>query len=764
MGQSVKGWLARSIPRGNQLSQASWERRHKAIVILLWAHVALLPFVGVATGSTLIHSALEGLAVAVLATGASMKKISAPTRSVFSTLGLMTSSAVLTHFSGGLIEMHFHFFIMVAVITLYQSWLPFVCAIGYVLVHHGLAGALDPTSVFNHPAAIDHPWKWASVHTLFIAGESLACLTAWRLNELALENEKATSSKLERANQDLAEAQELASIGSWEWDMEKETVRWSDELYRILGVEPATFTPSVEAFMDFVHPEDRLQLTVLLNSAREGAETIESDIRIVLLDGSERVVRAMGYRSSDRRSNRPGKRMVGTCQDVTEQKRLEEEIEYKAFHDPLTGLANRGLFRDRLAHSIKRRDPNSAAVIFLDIDDFKAVNDRLGHGAGDRVLVKIARILETMVRDSDTVARFGGDEFAILVEDDGSRAAVGVAQRIVQAFSHPISVEDGEAAILPSMGIAFADKSTTPDDLMRDADIAMNVVKAEHKGGFEVCSSEMRRSVLHRLEMKTELQQAIENNEFTLHFQPVVSLDNRSVTSLEALVRWEHPRWGLVSPGEFIPLAEETGLIVPLGTWVLQEATRMAHRLQTETGRDFKINVNLSARQLREEDIVSVVQQALLASGMKPSDLTLEVTETVLMAFETSQTAIAELRKTGVQIAIDDFGTGYSSLSYLHKFPIDILKIDRAFVMGAVEGREEETLANTVIKLAASLRMGTVAEGIETTEQLEKMIELGCNTGQGFLFAKPLPFDEIKPWLMEQPVNAPDEKPAAKVG
>jgi diguanylate cyclase (GGDEF)-like protein len=758
MGQTIKTWLARSIPRGNQLSEESWERRHVAIVILLWAHVVALPWVGLATGSTLLHSLTEASIVAVFALGASIKRLSAPTRSVFTTIGLITSSAVLTHFSGGLIEMHFHFFIMVAVITLYQSWLPFAFAIGYVLVHHGLAGALDPTSVFNHPEAITHPWRWATVHAIFIAGESLACLTAWRLNELALENERATSHALERANHDLAEAQELASIGSWEWDMGANTVRWSEELYRILGVDPVTFSPSVEAFMDFVHPDDRLHLTVLLDSVRNGAETLETDLRIVRLDRSERIVRAMGSLAPDRTSSSGGTRMVGTCQDVTEQKHLEDEIEYKAFHDPLTGLANRGLFKDRLAHSVKRRNADGVAVIFLDLDDFKSVNDRLGHGAGDRLLTQVARTLESLVRESDTIARFGGDEFAILVDDDGSRAAVGVAQRIVSAFSQPVAIEDGEVTVQPSMGVAFADGNTSPDDLLRDADIAMYVVKAEGKGGFEVCSSEMRQTVLHRLEMKTELEAAIENQEFTLHFQPVVCLDSTEVIALEALVRWEHPRWGLVSPGEFIPLAEETGLIVPLGTWVLNEATKQARQLQDSSGRRFKINVNLSARQLREQDVVSVVQQALLSSGIRPSDLTLEVTETVLMqSVEFSQKAIADLRKTGVQIAIDDFGTGYSSLSYLHKFPIDVLKIDRAFVVGAGEGRGEEALARAVIELAASLDMETVAEGIETHAQWNKMIELGCKRGQGFLFSRPLPHGEIEQWLRHQPKASPAE-------
>lgn len=747
----VVSWIGRSVPRGNLLSRETWERRHLAILILLWAHVLVMPFVGVLTRNSVIHSLVETAAIAVFAVGATSRRFTNPVRSAFATIGLMSCSAILTHLFHGLIEMHFHFFVVVAVVTLYQSWFPFACAIGFVLLHHGVAGALDPTSVFNHPSALAHPWRWAAIHALFIAGESLACLTAWRLNELALDNERFARTALEKANRDLAEAQELASIGSWEWDMETDKVLWSEELFRIFDKDPKTFTPTLLGFLDLVHPDDRLHMTAVLDAAREGTRVLDTDCRISRPDGSVRIVHAMGSGTHD--PDESVRRMVGTCQDVTEQKLLEQEIEYKAFHDPLTGLANRGLFRDRLSHALSRRDSGGAvAVIFMDLDDFKSVNDSLGHGMGDQLLFNVARILESQVRASDTIARFGGDEFAILVDEDGGPAAVGVAQRVQEALSHPVAVDAGEATVRPSMGIAIAADNTTHDDLLRDADIAMHSVKAENKGGFQVCSSEMRTSVIKRLELKTELQRAIEREEFTLHYQPIFCLDTRNVIAVEALVRWDHPHWGLVPPGDFIPLAEETGLIVPLGTWILQEATRQAKALQETAGNHFALNVNLSARQLREADMVSVVQQALLASRLLPSDLTLEVTETVLMgSVNASMATLNELRDLGIRIAIDDFGTGYSSLSYLHQFPIDTLKIDRSFVVGAVGGRDEEALAEAVVKLAAALDLSTVAEGIETEEQLQKMLDLGCNAGQGFLFARPLPFAEIQAWLMDYP-------------
>jgi diguanylate cyclase (GGDEF)-like protein/PAS domain S-box-containing protein len=736
-----------AIPRGNQLSEESWNRRHTAIVVLLWAHALAVPWLGILNGHGVLHSFLEAGAVSIFAVGATVRTLSKFTRAVLATFGLMSASAILTHFFHGLIEMHFHFFVVVAVITLYQSWLPFVSAIGYVLVHHGVAGALAPGSVYNHPSAIEHPWRWAAVHALFIAGESIACLTAWRLNETALESERSARISSERANKDLAEAQQLARIGSWEWEINTGNVWWSDELYRICGVDPSV-APSVDTFMGLVHPDDRAEVEALLGQVEEGADELGIDCRLVRADGEVRAVNAMGSISSDE----SGRRMVGTCQDITERKQLEDDIQYRAFHDTLTGLANRSLFYDRVEHGlVRRRKEGTLSVMFVDLDDFRSINDRLGHGAGDELLVAVARLLESAVRAADTIARFGGDEFGILVDDGEPGSAVKVAERIHAALQSPLELEAGEISVQASIGIAHNQKGMTADDLMRDADIALYAAKAAEKGGFEVCTAEMRTSVFKRLELANALKEAVENEEFVLHYQPLIDLESNEIAGFEALVRWEHPRLGVVPPNDFIPMAEKSGAIVPLGAWVLREAMRKTRLLQDITGRRLRMGINISARQLHDSDVVEIVQEMLEETGIDPADIVLEITETVLMSKKDSITRVLnDLRELGVKIAIDDFGTGYSSLSYLHQFPLDILKIDRTFVNASVEGVEEAAVATAIATMANALNLVVVAEGIETQAQLDKMRSLKCHSAQGYFFSKPQPMGALLEWLEDR--------------
>jgi diguanylate cyclase (GGDEF)-like protein/PAS domain S-box-containing protein len=742
-------WIKKMAPQGNQISEESWHARHKAIVALVWVHVLVLPWLGIITKHGVVHSMMEGAVVGGLALLATMKIFSNPTRSVFATVGLVTSSAILTHFFGGLIEMHFHFFVMVAVVTLYQSWLPFAFAISYVLVHHGLAGAIDPESVFNHSEALRHPWKWASIHAFFIAGESIACMAAWRLNELALESERAARSALEKANGDLAEAQQLARIGSWEWDVTTDAVEWSAEFYRICGLDPSSFTPTPDAFLQIIDESSHHKIDLLIGEIRHGREAVEVECGVVRPDGEVRIVRLIGTALLDP-SGMPH-RMVGTCQDITDQKELELEIHHKAFHDPLTGLANRALFLDRLALALKRREPGEqVGVIFVDLDDFKSINDSMGHAAGDEMLVGIAQLLQSVVRPSDTIARFGGDEFAILIEKGRNTSATHLAERFKLALSEPLEMASGELMVTASMGIAIATETSTPDELMRDADIAMYAVKTDEKKGYLVCDTDMRSSVLRKLELKSEIEQALDNGEFRLHYQPIIQLATQEIVALEALIRWDHPRWGLIGPDDFVPLAEESGFIVPLGEWVIKNAIAHAAHVQCETGRKFALSVNLSARQLYDADIVPVVKRALEANALDPEDLILEITETILMSNkESCIQKLAALRALGTRIAIDDFGTGYSSLSYLHQLPVDVLKVDRAFVAGVTEGPEEAALAQAVIKIAKVLNLTTIAEGIETEAQLKKLMRFGCKVGQGHLFARALNVEQLAAWMKD---------------
>ena len=754
--EAIRRWsvsLAGALPRGGSLSDISWRRRHRSICFLLWIHAPAIVFYGATVkGLTLGHSVLESTLVALFALAASLPNPKKNERSVMATLGLVSCSAILTHMSGGLIEMHFHFFVMVVVVSLYQSWVPFLVALGYVVVHHGLFGWLDPSSVFNHPAALAQPWKWALVHGFFILGESVACLVAWRLNEDALEGERSARGALERANVDLAEAQAISHVGSWDWDIASGAVWWSDELYRIAERDRESFVPTFDRFLGLVHPDERGRVKDLVDLACESRGRLDYECRIVRPDGSTRVIQALG----DCVVSDDGvlRKIIGTCQDVTDRKILEQEIQHRAFHDSLTGLANRALFLNRVEHALAVRERSEAplAVLYLDLDDFKTVNDSLGHDVGDELLVEVSKRLKGSVRPSDTVARLGGDEFALLLEHTEQEGASLVSERILTALQEPVSLQSRDVFPHASIGVSVTEGPTNPDDLLRNADIAMYAAKRQGKNNYRAFHKTMLSSVVTRLELKAEIKRAIENREFVLHYQPLVDLKTGAVDKVEALIRWNHPDRGMVPPAEFIPLAEETGQIVPLVAWVIQEATQQAKTLQRSSGRPISVHVNLSARQL-ESNIVDQVRDALVRSELEPRNLVLEITETTLMSQEENiMSRVEELRALGVRIAIDDFGTGYSSLGYLKQLPIDIIKVDRTFVSCITEGPEESALAHAIIKLAHIFNLEAVGEGIETADQAEALKQLGCHVGQGYYFCRPIDAQE----LMEKAVSWAD--------
>jgi diguanylate cyclase (GGDEF)-like protein/PAS domain S-box-containing protein len=744
--------LAAFIPSGGSLPAESWRRRHRGIVLLLWAHVLAVPWMGIATGNSLGHSLAEASILVPFTVGASLSGFTKRSREVLATFGLMSCSAIFTHLSGGLIEMHFHFFVMVALVTLYQSWLPFGVAIVYVVVHHGLFGALDPTSVFNHPAGIANPWKWALVHGLFISAESVVCLIAWRLNEIAIGGERAARLELLRANEDLAEAQSLARVGSYDWDTATGDMEWSDELYRILGVDPSKYDPTHNDFNELIHPDDRYKIQPAVDEAFRTRAPFEMEVRIVRPNGEVRLVHGMGSVPAD--DDGTSTRLVGTVQDITDRRRLEDEIRYQAFHDALTGLANRALLLERLNHALMRRERTPMALLFLDLDEFKGVNDALGHAAGDDLLVGFARRLESLIRPSDTPARFGGDEFAILLEDTDEPSAIAVAERILTSLRTSFRVVDQEVLMQASIGIATMDEGSTSDLLLRDADIAMYAAKTEGKSRYRLGTPELRAAASDNLALRRELGRAVERGELVLRYQPIVDLRTERIVGLEALVRWNHPTRGMVSPLEFIPLAEETGQIVELGTWVLREATKRVRDLHDELGVTPWISVNLSTRQLEQDDLVDVVAAAIGDSGLAAEHLVLEITETAMMSNAADGTRrVQELRALGVRIAIDDFGTGYSSLGYLHTFPVDILKIDRTFISAATGGTEGSAVAKAIVQLGSTLRLQTIAEGIEQTELQDSLLGMGCEIGQGFLFSPPLELSLVRERLMADGSN-----------
>ena len=430
--------------------------------------------------------------------------------------------------------------------------------------------------------------------------------------------------------------------------------------------------------------------------------------------------------------------------DVSERKAFEEQLAHQAFHDPVTTLANRALFADRVQHSIKRsrRGGPLIGVVFIDLDDFKTVNDSLGHAAGDTVLQEVARRLQETVRPADTVARFGGDEFAVLLDEvRDSAEAASIAERILNALE--LHYDVGGKLVYPraSLGICLAGngfESAESEELLRNADVAMYMAKRERKGSYRVFEPAMHERVVERLELQAELQRALELDQLELRYQPVVRLEEGVDYGVEALLRWMHPTRGMIPPQHFIPLAEETDLIVPIGRWVLEEACRQGVRLHERfpLTTPLTISVNLSAKQLQSETFVDEVRETLDRSGLPPSALVLEITETAMM--EDTDLAVRrlhELKSIGVLLAMDDFGTGYSSLSYLSRFPVDLIKMDRSFLSPE---HEDSNLAAAIISLGKSLKLQVVAEGIERPEQIASLRALGCELGQGFLFAKPM--------------------------
>jgi diguanylate cyclase (GGDEF)-like protein/PAS domain S-box-containing protein len=428
--------------------------------------------------------------------------------------------------------------------------------------------------------------------------------------------------------------------------------------------------------------------------------------------------------------------------DVSERRAFERQLEHQAFHDPVTNLANRALFGERVRHAVARarREGRGLAVIFLDLDDFKAINDSLGHAAGDAVLIEVAKRLATSVRASDTAARFGGDEFAVLLEDlTGAQEAADTAERILAELARPLALEQKEIVVRGSIGISIADEQAAADaeELLRNADAAMYIAKRDGKGGYRLFEPAMHEGVIARLELRADLQQAVANGQLELYYQPVVRLSDGTVSGVEALLRWNHPERGMVGPDVFIPLAEEMGLIVEMGRWVLNEGCRRAVEIQ-KVAPQLTMAVNLSVKQLQHGDIVADVRAALERSGLDPERLTLEITESVMMTdTELAVRRLHELKALGVRVAMDDFGTGYSSLSYLSRLPVDILKMDRSFLRQGASP-QASGLANAVVSLGATLELEVVAEGIERPEQWERLRELGCDLGQGFYFARPM--------------------------
>lgn len=523
----------------------------------------------------------------------------------------------------------------------------------------------------------------------------------------------------------------------------------SDSVLRVFGLDPGAMTGRL--FAEWVHPDDVVAFAAALDDrrARTWAGTTLHKCRVSDAGGSWRHVEtAMTDLLTD-----PGVRgIVLNIRDVTERVALESQLRHRAWHDVLTGLANRTLFLDRVEHARARyaRKLVSFAVIFVDLDDFKSVNDTLGHPTGDRFLQTVAARLAACVRPEDTVARFGGDEFAILLEGaDPDRVRV-VCERLLQTLAAPVDLLGHQLETHASLGVVMGDGAADPEQLLAAADTALYVAKARGKRRYEIFEPSMRTAAVARAELRSHLHHALSRSELHLAYQPVVTITTGEVTGLEALLRWTRPQRGVLSPDEFVGLAEESGEIVPIGAWVLASACRQAKSWNEIASRPLTMAVNVSARQLLHPGLVDEVQAALADAGIDPRLLVLEITESATVQ-ETEVVAgkLAALKALGVQLAVDDFGTGYSALGYLRHLPVDMLKIDRSFVAGLGRNPEDAAIVETVITLADAFQLQTVAEGVERADQLEVLAALGCQHAQGFYWQHPLPADELTAWMLD---------------
>jgi diguanylate cyclase (GGDEF)-like protein/PAS domain S-box-containing protein len=522
------------------------------------------------------------------------------------------------------------------------------------------------------------------------------------------------------------------------------TIRFiSPALRRIFGyeIEALVGTPLGE----LVHPDDQLRVRAEVRAAvAEPGEPVLIQCRYRHADGRWRDVEAV---LTNHLAHPSIAGLVFNTRDVSERADLERALTHQAFHDPLTGLANRSLFRDRVRHALalSARSRRGIAVLFLDLDGFKAINDTLGHATGDRLLGSVAGRLQHVLRPGDTVARLGGDEFAVLLEDlDGMHVAQHVARRCIDELHTAFAVDGREVFIGVSIGLALAEHGDDADELLRNADLAMYRAKALGKNRCEMFEPGMHHAAIERMAIEGDLRHAVARDELALHYQPVVELGTGRIVGVEALLRWHHPERGLVGPADFIGVAEESGLIVPIGRWVVTEACRQVARWQRDTGLALRLSVNISARQLQAPRLAEHVARTLRTSGLPAEDLVLEITESMLV--DDAERTIAKLhllRELGVRLAVDDFGTGYSSLNYLRRLPVDVLKIDRSFVTGIGTESELTALTGAIVGIGRDLGLDTVAEGIEEIAQLDALRAMGCALGQGFLYARPLPAGDL---------------------
>jgi diguanylate cyclase (GGDEF)-like protein len=574
-----------------------------------------------------------------------------------------------------------------------------------------------------------------------------------------------TASALEalvRSQESLAEAQKIACLGSWEWQLGQQRFSWSDEALRIVGIPAAGNGCDMQSLLERIDPEDR-------SAAREGFDalirqgrTLDSILRLRLVDGATRHVHLRGVA----RGAGAIESVSGTLQDVSERKRAEEQIRYLAYYDGLTSLPNRQFFLEQLQRTmaLARRHDRQLAVLSMDLDQFKRINDTLGHQLGDELLQAVAQRLSEGVRSGDEVsrvdaeidgqlARLGGDEFSLLlVELSHFHDAAKVAHRLLDRLKAPFRLGEREIFVSASIGISlFPNDGDSPEVLLKNADTAMHYAKEQGRANYQFYGRKMNSKALEKLSMEAQLRRALDRGELTLHYQPKVEARSGGVVGVEALVRWKHPELGMVGPMQFIPIAEEIGLIVPIGEWVLEEACKQVATWHGQGFNQLSMAVNIAGPHFRQPALLRSVDEALRRLNIPPHCLELEVTESMLMDnLDATQLTLRQLKEMGVKLAMDDFGTGYSSLAYLKRFPLDTLKIDRTFLKDAPQDPGDAALITAIIAMAHSLKLNVVAEGVEFESQLCFLREKGCDLIQGYLVSRPSAPEDLGTLLQQQ--------------
>jgi len=538
-----------------------------------------------------------------------------------------------------------------------------------------------------------------------------------------------------------------ANDGLWDWDLTSGQIFFSPRWKAMLGYAEDAISTAPEEWFSRIHPNDLEPMrTRLAAHARRLIDHFELEYRITHADGGYRYMLCRGLAIGETATL--ATRMVGSQTDITDRKLAEERLRHDALHDSLTSLPNRALFMDRLSHAMRRRrrirsvDEATFAVLFLDLDRFKTVNDSLGHMVGDELLLTAAQKLQQCLRPNDTIARIGGDEFTILLDPlQQPRDATEIAERIQRILAAPIHIHGHEIFTSVSIGIALSgDNYERPEELLRDADTAMYQAKLQGRARYAVFDDAMHADALELLRIESDLRRALDRSELRVHYQPIVSLHTEQIVGFEALVRWQHPERGMIPPDMFIPVAEDTGMITVLGQIVLREACRQLAEWQAQLPGlpPLMMSVNLSAKQLAQPDLLDLIDNALRETGLSAKQLKLEILEGALIGKAQAAETLRRIKDLGVQISIDDFGTGYSSLSYLHQFPVDTLKIDRSFISQMGTNGEHNEIISAIVSLARSLGMEAIAEGIETVAQRDQLRELNCDYGQGWLFARAL--------------------------